>query len=37
MNAKETDGRDGRAGIAVVIGAGSGIGRAVTRELLRGG
>lgn len=37
MNAKETDGRDGRAGVAVVTGAGSGIGRAVTRELLRGG
>ncbi|MEU1261067.1 SDR family oxidoreductase [Streptomyces cellulosae] len=37
MNAKETDGRDGRTGVAVVTGAGSGIGRAVTRELLRGG
>ncbi|WP_437001899.1 SDR family oxidoreductase [Streptomyces sp. enrichment culture] len=37
MNAKETDGRYGRTGVAVVTGAGSGIGRAVTRELLRGG
>ncbi|MGV9950388.1 SDR family oxidoreductase [Streptomyces cellulosae] len=37
MNAKETDGRDGRTGVAVVTGAGSGIGRAVTRELLREG
>ncbi|MGV9814156.1 SDR family oxidoreductase [Streptomyces cellulosae] len=37
MNAKETDGRDGRTGVAVVTGAGSGIGRAVTRELLCGG
>ncbi len=37
MNAKETDGRDGRAGVAVVTGAGSGIGRTVTRELLCGG
>ncbi|MFI8202487.1 SDR family oxidoreductase [Streptomyces sp. NPDC085937] len=34
MNAKETD---GRAGVAVVTGAGSGIGRAVTRELLGAG
>lgn len=34
MNPKETD---GRAGIAVVTGAGSGIGRAVALELLRAG
>ncbi len=34
MNAKETD---GRAGVAVVTGAGSGIGRAVAVELLRAG
>ncbi|GGQ15469.1 oxidoreductase [Streptomyces pseudogriseolus] len=37
MNAEETNGRTGRTGVAVVTGAGSGIGRAVTRELLRGG
>ncbi len=37
MNAKETDGRTGRTGVAVVTGAGSGIGRAVTCELLRAG
>ncbi|MER7742134.1 SDR family oxidoreductase [Streptomyces sp. NPDC096538] len=37
MNAKETDGRAGRTGVAVVTGAGSGIGRAVTRELLGAG
>ncbi|WP_217128553.1 SDR family oxidoreductase [Streptomyces sp. AC558_RSS880] len=34
MNAKRTD---GRTGIAVVTGAGSGIGRAVAVELVRGG
>ncbi|MFZ4153966.1 SDR family oxidoreductase [Streptomyces pseudogriseolus] len=37
MNAKETDGRTGRTGVAVVTGAGSGIGRAVTIELLCAG
>ncbi|CAM5478723.1 oxidoreductase [Streptomyces griseomycini] len=37
MNAKRTDGRTKRTEIAVVTGAGSGIGRAVAVELLRAG